>query len=99
MYYTVILAFMGIIWVLITMVFKDRIKKYWLYSLFPTIIYSIPIISYGVERDMYVLLALTIVYTYLLIKLIRGFSFIDTLIIPSTLIVILAILVEFRGGG
>ena len=97
-----ILWFSGVLWCIITWIYRGRIKSFWLYSLFGYTIYSLvlPIIAIKYTGRMntsqlYILTisytAITGAYTY---RLLRGkIDFKDTLIFPLMLIIILSVLI------
>jgi len=86
---TLILLFTaGLIWVLTTLLLRDRIKKLWLYTLFPTLIYSIPLVARTLTRagvDAF-LATLVIVYVYMLLRALRGLDLRDAVFIPLAVI-------------
>jgi len=78
---------MGLIWVLMTIVFKGKIKKLWLYTLFPVAIYSIPLVYLIFNNhNNYLLAAIIVVYIYFIYRFLKSFKFIDTILIPLLLI-------------
>ncbi|MEM1846011.1 MAG: hypothetical protein QW558_04870 [Desulfurococcaceae archaeon] len=95
--YILILIFMGLIWIIMTTWFRDRIKKLWLYTLFPLVIYSIPIIYIASRMNLLtqylVLTALLIIYSYYTMKLIKKISLKDVLFIPILIIILLIVLI------
>lgn len=89
---------MGIIWVLITLWFQSKIKKMWLYTLFPTVIYSIALMKYINTQYIYVVALVVLITTiYFIIEYLRGFKYRDTLIIPLILIITVIILEAIKG--
>ncbi len=97
-----ILWFSGILWCITTWVYRERIKSYWLYSLFGYSIYSIIIpvitIKYTERISPGQLFLLTMTYSTVtgayILKIIRGkIDFKDTLIFPLILIIILSVLI------
>lgn len=91
--YTLLLIAMGLIWVLATLLLRGKIKKLWLYALFPTAIYSAPAVylAYSAE-NYYCLAALAAIYSYYSLKLIREFSLRDAILVPLSTLVVLAYL-------
>jgi len=80
---------------LITTLFRDRIKKRWLYILFPTTIYDLGITYLLIiKQNHYVASILVLINAYYVAKIIKGTSLIDTLIIPALLIIILILLIN-----
>lgn len=84
---------MGLIWIVITIWFRDRIKKLWLYISFPLIIYSLPVIYVITISSIftYFLFTLILIYVYFVVKLIKGLNIRDALIIPLLIITLLLI--------
>ncbi|OYT37664.1 MAG: hypothetical protein B6U89_06995 [Desulfurococcales archaeon ex4484_58] len=98
MLYVYTLIAMGIIWVLITLWFQSKIKKMWLYTLFPTVIYSIALMKYINTQYIYVVALVVLITTiYFIIEYLRGFKYRDTLIIPLILIITVIILEAIKG--
>jgi len=96
--YVYTLIAMGIIWVLITLWFQSKIKKMWLYTLFPTVIYSIALMKYINTQYIYVVALVVLITTiYFIIEYLRGFKYRDTLIIPLILIITVIILEAIKG--
>ncbi len=101
MIYTFTLIFTLFIWIMVTSKLYSRVKKPWLYTLFPTVLLTIPIL-----KQIYILndpwrtglsLALLTIYGYYIYRIYRGFRLIEALIIPSILITILLIICILKG--
>ncbi len=91
------LIFAGVAWLAITISLRDKIKKYWLYTLFPTSIFSFALLGLYFKNEVihlktFIPLFLILIYSYYFYKVIRGFSFRDTILIPEVIIILLTIL-------
>jgi len=97
-YYSLTIAVLGIIWVLLTLWLRDRIKRLELYTLFPLLIYSIPALLLALEKKLViVLLLLVLLYSYYVFKLFRQLNLKDALLLPLTLLTILVLSVYVGG--
>ncbi len=89
--YLSVLLLMCIIWCIFSYIVYDRIKKTWLYLLFPTVLLSIPVIYYTIyssEQTIYIVLLL-ITYSYYAYKLfLSRINKTDTILIPLILFII-----------
>lgn len=85
------LLLMCIIWCILSYVVYNKIKKTWLYLLFPTALLSIPIIYYTIyssEQAIYII-SLLITYSYYAYKLLLSkIDKTDTILIPLILFII-----------
>ncbi len=89
------LLLMCLIWCIFSYVVYDKIKKTWLYLLFPTVLLSIPVIYYTIyssEQTIYIV-SLLVTYSYYAYKLFLRDSHsrinkTDTILIPLTLFII-----------
>lgn len=75
--------------------FRNRIKKLWLYILFPLFIYSTPVLylSFNKKIFIYTIMVLLIIYIYFTIKLFRGLSIRDALLTPLLVLILLIIVI------
>jgi len=88
----VLLIAAGFIWVLLTLFLKNRIKKLWLYTLFPTAIFSTPLIASSLqESNVTPIILLGAVYAYMCIRAYRGFGVYTAVFIPLLVISLNAI--------
>lgn len=73
-----------------TSILKNKIKKYWLYTLFPTIIYSLPLLNQILTtiNKLLIIISITlfIIYGYFIYRFLKGFRIIDTILIPFLII-------------
>ena len=85
------LSLMCIIWCIFSYAVYNKIKKTWLYLLFPMSLLSIPIIYYSVysPKPIIYIISLLIIYGYYIYKLLLSkIRKIDTILIPVGLFII-----------
>jgi hypothetical protein len=94
-----------VLWISITFAFKDIIKKYTVYTLYPAAIFVATLIiimsknGLGHTIDLIVLAGLTVTVAYYAWRSItRTLCFKDTLIIPLTLMILTLIEILGRAG-
>ena len=88
----VLLIAAGFIWVVLTLFLKNSIKKLWLYTIFPTAIFSAPLIVSSVrENNVALLVLLGAVYAYMCIRAYKGFGVYTATFIPLLVISLNAI--------
>lgn len=77
-----------------TVWFRNRIKKLWLYVLFPLTIFSLAVIYLSLVKNIftYSTMVLTFIYLYFIIRLFKGLNNRDALLIPLLVIVLLIII-------
>lgn len=89
--YTALLVINGLTWIAITLLFKEIIKKRWLYTFFPLIISSTCCAIVIVYRDrLFLTIPLVLTVSYYIYSVIRGMKMIDVLTIPFVLNIITA---------
>jgi len=88
----VLLIAAGFIWVLLTLFLKNSIKKLWLYTLFPTAIFSTPLIALSLrENNAIPVILLGAVYAYTCVRAYKGFGVYTAVFVPLLVISLNAI--------
>jgi len=88
----VLLIAAGFIWVLLTLFLKNKIKKLWLYTLFPTAIFSTPLIASSLrENNLVPVILLGAVYAYMCTRTYKGLGVYTAIFIPLLVISLNAI--------
>lgn len=87
----------GATWLVLTVSLRNKIKKYWLYALFPTSIFSFALLGLYFKNEtvhlkIIIPLFLLLIFSYYFYRIVRGFGFRDTILIPEAIIILLTIL-------
>lgn len=82
------------LWVALTFIFKNIIKKMWLFTLFPLAIYTVAsLVVISRVGEYLFLIPLGLLNLYYLLSLVKGFKLTDTLLIPTLSYIILTTLI------